>query len=122
MADTDAIVETFADALRTLEPDALIAGLAPGAIVWHNHDRQEVDARRRCEASARSGRSCATWSSRLCAFLRHRTGSSCNSRCAARHREREPVRDAELRRRVIADDKITRIDEYVDRTVAAQLA
>ena len=44
MADHDPIVDSFADALRTGNADELIGYLAPGAIVWHNHDRQEVDA------------------------------------------------------------------------------
>jgi hypothetical protein len=44
MADIDGLVDSFITALEGNGTDALAANLAPGAIVWHNHDRLEVDA------------------------------------------------------------------------------
>ena len=35
----------FDAALAGGDPDGFVAVLAPGAVVWHNHDRNEVDAR-----------------------------------------------------------------------------
>jgi ketosteroid isomerase-like protein len=123
MADVDAIVQSLADSLRTGSADAFLAHLAPGAILWHNDDRREVDA----ETTLRG----------IGARLR-----------LVRDREPEVLRVSPtldgfvmqfaLRGTVVAngspfdmqncivvsivDDQVTRIDEYVDPTVAAQLA
>ena len=45
MATHDEMLAAFDSALEGRDPDPLVAMLAPGATVWHNHDRKEVDAR-----------------------------------------------------------------------------
>jgi hypothetical protein len=45
MATHEEMVDAFGSALDGSDPDAFVGALAPGAIVWHNHDRREVDAR-----------------------------------------------------------------------------
>ena len=45
MATHEEMAAAFDAALTGGDPDAFVAALAPGAIVWHNHDRKEVDAR-----------------------------------------------------------------------------
>ena len=43
MPSNDELVAAFQDALAG-HGDAFVKGLAPGAVIWHNHDRQDVDA------------------------------------------------------------------------------
>jgi ketosteroid isomerase-like protein len=43
MPSNDELVAAFGSALAG-DGDAFVAGLAPGAVIWHNHDRQDVDA------------------------------------------------------------------------------
>ena len=123
MPDTDTIAKTFADALRTLETDALIARLAPGAIVWHNHDRQEVDAEttlRGIGALGQMVRDLEFETVRLSP-----TPDGFVMQFALRGTVIANGNPFEMQNCVvvsIVDDQVTRIDEYVDPTVAAQLA
>jgi ketosteroid isomerase-like protein len=55
MPSTDELVAAFDDAITGKDADAFVAALAPGAIVWHNHDRKEVDARENMAAIAMLG-------------------------------------------------------------------
>ena len=123
MADHDPIAESFAHALRTGNADDLIGHLAPGAIVWHNHDRQEVDA----EATLRGiGALTQLVGDRDLEFgvsPRPPTGSSCSSRAAGTViANGKPFEMQNCVIVSVVDDRVTRIDEYVDGTVAAQLA
>ena len=43
MPSNDELVAAFGNALAG-NGDAFAAGFAPGAVIWHNHDRQDVDA------------------------------------------------------------------------------
>ena len=43
MPSTDELVAAFESALAG-DGDAFVAGFAPGAVIWHNHDRKDVDA------------------------------------------------------------------------------
>ena len=52
MPSTDELVAAFDAALTGKDADAFVAVLAPGAVVWHNHDRLEVDARENMAAIA----------------------------------------------------------------------
>ncbi len=45
MPSHEELTAAFDAALTGGEPDAFVAALAPGAVVWHNHDHNEVDAR-----------------------------------------------------------------------------
>jgi ketosteroid isomerase-like protein len=52
MPSTDELVAAFDAAITGKDADAFVAALAPGAIVWHNHDRKEADARENMAAIA----------------------------------------------------------------------
>jgi ketosteroid isomerase-like protein len=123
MPDTDTIAETFADALRTLETDALIARLAPGAIVWHNHDRQEVDADttlRGIGALGQMVRDLEFETVRLSP-----TPEGFVMQFVVRGTVIANGNPFEMQNCVVVlidGEQITRIDEYVDPTVATQLA
>jgi ketosteroid isomerase-like protein len=52
MPSTDDLVAAFDDAITGKDPAAFVEALAPGATVWHNHDRKEVDARENMAAIA----------------------------------------------------------------------
>jgi ketosteroid isomerase-like protein len=123
MADHDRIVESFADALRTGNADELIGHLAPGAIVWHNHDRQEVDA----EATLRGiGALTQLVGDRDLEIRRVApTPDGFVMQFAVRGTVVANGKPFEMQNCVIVtvvENEVMRIDEYVDGTVAAQLA
>jgi ketosteroid isomerase-like protein len=43
-ATTDDLAAAFAALLVTGDPASITDHLAPGAVIWHNHDRKDVDA------------------------------------------------------------------------------
>jgi hypothetical protein len=122
MATTEELIEGF-DRGITGEPDAMVATYAPGAIVWHNYDRKEVDA---IENMAAVG------------MLTHIVRDMSMDHLRVEEFPGGFVYQFALKGTVIAngnpfemhnviiasvtDGKITRIDEYVDPTVGAQLA
>ena len=126
MATHDADGDAFDAALTGGDPDEFVALLAPGAIVWHNHDRKEVDARREHgRASACSDSSSTNLKNErvlLSADRRRLRAAVRDPRHGALERQR--LRDAQLPRSCTTTDDglISRIDEYVDPTVGAQLA
>ena len=123
MADIDAIVQSLAGSLRSGNADAFIAYLAPGAILWHNDTRQEVDA----ETTLRG------IGTRL-HLLRDRepdvvraspTPDGFVVQFALRGTVVATGKPVEMQNCIVmtlADDRVTRIEEYVDGTVAAQLS
>jgi len=52
MPSTDELVAAFDDAITGKDADAFVNALAPGAVVWHNYDRKEIDARENMGAIA----------------------------------------------------------------------
>ena len=123
MADIDAIVQSLADSLRTGNADPIIACLAPGAILWHNDDRQEVDA----EQTLRGiGARLQLVRDREPDILRVApTPDGFVMQFALRGTVVESGKPFEMQNCIVvsvAGDKVTRIDEYVDPTVAAQLS
>ena len=123
MADIDAIVRSLTDSLRTGSADALVAYLAPGAILWHNDTRQEVDA----ETTLRGiGARLQLVRDRKPEVLRvSPTRDGFVMQFVVRGTVIANGNPFEMQNCVvvlIAGHRITRIDEYVDPTVAAQLA
>jgi hypothetical protein len=55
MPSHEELTAAFDAALTGGEPDAFVAALAPGAVVWHNHDHNEVDARENMAGIAMRG-------------------------------------------------------------------
>jgi ketosteroid isomerase-like protein len=123
MPSNDELVTAFQDALAG-NSDAFAAGLAPGAVVWHNHDRQEVDAIDNMAAVDMLSQIVdnVVTESRLFTpidggfLLQYVTNGNVKSN----------GKPFEMHNCLIvqtnADGLITRIEEYVDPTVGAQLS
>jgi ketosteroid isomerase-like protein len=124
MATHDEILNAFDGAIEGRDPDAFVAVLAPGAIVWHNHDRKEVDARENMAAIAMLAqlvdglknehlRYAAIDGGFMLQYVVRGTVSSNGN----------PFEMHNLLIVTTTDDgSISRLDEYVDPTVGAQFA
>jgi hypothetical protein len=123
MATHDEMVAAFDAALEGRDPDAFVAALAPGAIVWHNHDRKEVDARENMAAIAML--------SQIVDGLQidHPLLAPIDDGFVLRFVTRGTVKSNgnpfEMHNCLIVtttdDGLVSRLDEYVDPTVGAQL-
>ena len=122
MADIDAIVQSLADSLRTGSADAFLGYLAPGAILWHNDTRQEVDAAATLQGI---GARLQLVRDRAPEVLRvSPTLDGFVMQFALRGTVVANGNPFEMQNCIVVtlvDDQVTRIDEYVDPTVAAQL-
>ena len=123
MPSTDELVAAFQDALAG-NGDAFAAGFAPGAVIWHNHDRQDVDAIDNMAAVDMLSQivdDLAT-ESRLCTPI----DGGFLYQYVTTGKVRSTGNPFEMQNCLIvhtnADGLITRIDEYVDPTVGAQLS
>jgi ketosteroid isomerase-like protein len=122
MTDIRTLVDAFADMILTGTLDKVDAHLTPGAVVWHNSDRKDVDARENMVSVAMLGQlvSDVSFEERYCSrtaegfvlqFAIHGTVRSGGSPFAMENCV------------VVTTDggKMARIEEYVDPTVGAQL-
>ena len=123
MATTDELAGAFDAAIEGRDADAFVAVLAPGAIVWHNYDRKEVDARENMAA--------ISMLSQLVDGLKseHLLLASINGGFVLQFVVHGTVRSNgnsfEMHNCIVVttdDGLISRIDEYVDPTVGAQLS
>jgi hypothetical protein len=123
MADIDGLVESFITAVEGNGTDGLVANLAPGAIVWHNYDRVEVDAVANMAAIDTFGKIVGDVK-----FTTIRIASISDGfvlQFVMRGTVTASGKPFEMHNVIIvatADGKIARIDEYVDPTVGAQLS
>ena len=124
MPSHEELAAAFDAALTGGEPDAFVAALAPGAVVWHNHDHNEVDALENMAAIAMLSQlvdDLAT-ESRLCTPI----DGGFLYQYVTTGKVRSTGNPFEMQNCLIvhtnADGLITRIDEYVDPTVGAQLS
>ena len=124
MPSTDELVAAFDGAITGKDADAFVAALAPGAVVWHNHDRKEVDARENMAAIAMLGQIVDELENehvRLAAI-----DGGFVLQFVTRGRVRANGNPFEMLNCLIVtttdDGLISRIDEYVDPTVGAQLS
>ena len=124
MATHDQMAAAFDAALTGSDPDGFVALLAPGAIVWHNHDRKEVDARENMAAIGMLGQLVENLKNER--VLLSPTDSGFVLQFIVRGSVRSSGNDFEMHNCVVVtttdDGMISRIDEYVDPTVGAQLA
>jgi ketosteroid isomerase-like protein len=123
MPSTDELVAAFDDAITGKDADAFVAALAPGAIVWHNHDRKEVDARENMAAIAMLGQlvdGLANEHVRLAPI-----DGGFMLQFVTRGTVRSSGSPFEMQNCLVVlatdDGLISRIEEYVDPTVGAQL-
>jgi ketosteroid isomerase-like protein len=124
MATHEQMVDAFGAALDGSDPDAFVGALAPGAIVWHNHDRKEVDARENMAAIGMLGQLVDNLKNER--VLLSPTGTGFVLQFVVRGTVRSSGNDFEMQNCIVVtttdDGLISRIDEYVDPTVGAQLA
>ncbi len=124
MATHDEMIAAFDDAIEGRDADAFVAVLAPGAIVWHNHDRKEADARENMAAVGMLGQLVDGLKSEqvryapidggfVLQFVVHGTVKSSGKTFEMQNCLIVTTTD---------DGLISRIDEYVDPTVGAQLS
>ena len=122
MATTEELITGFDQGI-TGEPDAMVATLAPGAVVWHNYDRKVVDA---IENMASVGMLAQIVRDMSMEHLRVEEFPGGFVYQFALHGTVISNGNAFEMHNVIiasvADGLITRIDEYVDPSVGAQLA
>lgn len=123
MPSNDELVAAFQDALAG-NGDAFVASLAPGAVIWHNHDRQDVDALQNMAAVnmlSQIAEDLVTESR-----LHTPIDGGFLYQYVTRGRVRANGNAFEMQNCLIVhtntDGLITRIDEYVDPTVGAQLS
>jgi ketosteroid isomerase-like protein len=124
MPTHDELVVAFEDALTGKDSDAFVAALAPGSVIWHNHDRQDVDAVENMAA--------VSMLSQLVDGLENerRLYATIDGGFVLQYVTRGTVRSSgnafEMHNCLIvhtdAQGLISSIDEYVDPTVGAQLS
>ena len=124
MPSNEEIVNAFDDALTGKGGDGFVAVLAPGAVIWHNHDRQDVDARDNMAA--------VDMLSQIVDDLANerRLFAPIDDGFVLQYVTRGTVKSSgnafEMHNCLIvhtdADGFVTSIDEYVDPTVGAQLS
>jgi ketosteroid isomerase-like protein len=124
MATHEEMAAAFDAALDGRDPDGFVAVLAPGAIVWHNHDRKEIDARENMASIAMLAQLVDGVKNER--VLLSPTGTGFVLQFVVRGTVRSSGNDFEMQNCVVVtttdDGLISRIDEYVDPTVGAQLA
>jgi ketosteroid isomerase-like protein len=123
MGDIDSLVDSFITALEGNGTEALTANLAPGAVVWHNHDRQEVDAIDNMAGIGMLGK--IVQDAKFETVRLAPLADGFVLQFVLRGTVTSSGKPFEMQNAVIittADGQITRIDEYVDPTVGAQLS
>jgi ketosteroid isomerase-like protein len=124
MPSHEELAAAFDAALTDGEPDAFVAALAPGAVVWHNHDHNEVDARENMAGIAMLGQMVDDLENEHLLFTP--TDGGFVLAYATRGTVRANGKPFEMHNCLIVtttdDGLISRIDEYVDPTVGAQFA
>ena len=124
MPSTDELVAAFDTALTGKDADAFVAALAPGAIIWHNHDRKEVDARENMAAIAMLGQLVDELENEHVLLAPIDNGFVLQY--VTKGKVRSNGNPFEMQNCLVVtttdDGLIRRIDEYVDPTVGAQFS
>jgi ketosteroid isomerase-like protein len=123
MADVNALAGAFNAVLEERDRDEFVAMLAPRAIVWHNHDRNEVDAVENMAAIDMLAQ--IVTGAKIETLLLAPTPDGFVEQFVLRGTVVATGKPFEMHNCIVvtvADGMITRVDEYVDPTVGAQLA
>lgn len=124
MATPEQLVAAFDGAIEGRDPDGFVAVLAPGAIVWHNHDHKEVDARENMAAISTLARLVDGLTTEHLLVAPIDRGFVLQF--VVRGTVRSNGKPFEMHNCIVVtttdDGLINRIDEYVDPTVGAQFA
>jgi hypothetical protein len=110
----DEIAGLIADAIDRKQVGPLIARMAPGAVVWHNADRREIDAAAAFSAVAATPETYVIDQHRVIA-----TPDAVVIQFVMRIATVEPVELHCCMVVSVEDGKITRIDEYLDPAAAS---
>ena len=123
MPSNDELVAAFDDAITGKNADAFVAGLAPGAVVWHNHDGKDVDARENMAAIAMLAQLVDGLTNEHVRLATIDRGFVLQY--VTRGTVRASGKELEMQNCLVvltnADGLMSRIEEYVDPTVGAQL-
>jgi ketosteroid isomerase-like protein len=123
MAEAEELADALAAGIDGRDADGFVAALAPGAIVWHNHDRQEVDAIENMASVAILGQMVEGLKSETLYLAP--TAHGFVFQFVVRGTVTSNGKPFEMHNCIVAttaDGKITRIDEYVDPTIGAQFS
>ena len=123
MAEAEELAEALAAGIDGRDLDGFVSALAPGAIVWHNHDRLEVDALDNMAMVATLAQLVDDMKSETLYLAP--TDEGFVFQYVVRGTVNSNGKPFEMHNCIVAttaDGKITRIDEYVDPTVGAQFA
>jgi ketosteroid isomerase-like protein len=123
MATVEEMVAGIDAALEGVDPDAMVAVFAPGAVIWHDYDRKVLDARENMAAIGTLAQIV-----RDAKMERVRVGEFDGGFVYQYALHGTVVANGkafEMQNCIVATTDgglITRLDEYVDPTVGAQLA
>ena len=123
MAEAEELAEALAAGIDGRDLDGFVSALAPGAIVWHNHDRLEVDALDNMAMVATLAQLVDDMKSETLYLAP--TADGFVFQFVVRGTVNSNGKPFEMHNCIVAttaDGKITRIDEYVDPTIGAQFA
>ena len=123
MATVEEMVTGIDAALEGTDPDAMVAVLAPGAEIWHNYDRKSIDARGNMTAIGTLAQIVSN--AKMERILVGELPGGFVYQYALHGTVIASGKPFEMHNCIIAttaDGLITRLDEYVDPTVGAQLA
>jgi ketosteroid isomerase-like protein len=110
------IAGLIADAIGRRQPAPLVARMAPGALVWHNSDRREMDAAVAFSAVAAAPMSIAMDQRRVIA-----TPDAVVIQFIMRIAAEDPIELHCCMVVSVQDGQITRIDEYLDPAAASMV-
>jgi ketosteroid isomerase-like protein len=116
---TDALIAS----LEKADPDVLLPHLAPDAVVWHNHDRVEVDARENFAAVTMLHQMAS--GIQVDVVRRAPLPDGFVLQFVLRGTVNTNKKPLEMHNCIVAtcdDGKISRIDEYVDPNAGAQFS
>lgn len=122
-ATTAELAAAFSGLLESCDPQPFIPHLAPGAVVWHNYDRKVVDALENMTAIVSLGQMVEGLETETRYFSS--TDDGFVLQFVVHGIVRASGKPFEMHNCVVVsveDARITRIEEYVDPTVGAQLA
>jgi ketosteroid isomerase-like protein len=123
MATVEEMVTGIDAALEGTDPEAMVAVLAPGAEIWHNYDRKAIDARSNMAAIGTLAQIVSD--AKMERILVGELPGGFVYQYALHGTVVANGKPFEMHNCIIAttaDGLITRLDEYVDPTVGAQLA
>lgn len=123
MAEAEELAGALMASIEGKGDDEFVAVLAPGAIVWHNHDRKEVDAVENMATVGMLAQMVDGLTSETLYLAP--TADGFVFQFVVRGTVKSNGKPFEMHNCIVAstsDGKVTRLDEYVDPTIGAQFS